>query len=278
MAVFRYTWRTFARELILIGAAIVFVIPFYFLISLSLKSPIDVLTRPFALTDPDFSNYSLAWKGPGAISLGRSLFNSIVITIGSVLGLILIGSLCAYAIMRRGAKASRIYYALFLFGIIVPFQLGIVPVFVAMNNLGLVPSYAGMIILNIGLLMPLTVFLYAGFVRTMPIEYEEAARVDGAGIFRMFWQVVFPLLLPVTGTVAVLTGVITWNEFFLPLVFLSGSDYQTLPVTLYSYVGEHVTQWNLVFASVVIAVAPVIAFYLFAQKILIRGFSGGIRG
>jgi raffinose/stachyose/melibiose transport system permease protein len=89
---------------------------------------------------------------------------------------------------------------------------------------------------------------------------------------------VFPLLRPITGTVAVLTGVITWNEFFLALIFLSGSHYQPLPVSVYQFVGEYATQWNYVFAAVVIAIVPILAFYLFAQKQLVRGFAGGVRG
>ena len=101
-----------------------------------------------------------------------------------------------------------------------------------MTKLHLTGTYHGFILLNIGLLMPLTVFLYTGFVRALPKEYEEAAQVDGAGVLRTFRRVVFPLLRPITGTVVVLTSVITWNEFFLPLVYLSGGERQPLPVAV----------------------------------------------
>ena len=110
-----------------------------------------------------------------------------------------------------------------MLGIILPFQLAIIPLYVGMRHLGLVGSYLGMIVLNVGLLMPLTVFLYTGFIRALPRDYEEAARVDGAGILLTFRRVVFPLLWPVTATVAVLVGIIVWNEFFIALIFLSGS-------------------------------------------------------
>jgi raffinose/stachyose/melibiose transport system permease protein len=279
VGLFRYTRKTFARELTLVLAAFVFFIPVYLLVTLSLKSPGDVFTKPLSPpTDPVFSNFQTAWQGAANVSIGRSLLNSLVITSGTVIGLIVIGSLCAYTIARRPSKMGTATYIAFLFGIIVPFQLGVVPIFVGMRQLHLIPSYYGVILLNIGLLMPLTVFLYTGFVRTMPKEYEEAAQVDGASLFRTFVRVVFPLLRPVTGTVAVLTGVITWNEFFLALIFLSGSKYQPLPVSVYQFVGEYVTRWNYIFAAVVIAIVPVLVFYLFAQKQLIRGFSGGIRG
>jgi raffinose/stachyose/melibiose transport system permease protein len=133
-------------------------------------------------------------------------------------------------------------------------------------------------VLNIGLLMPLTVFLYTGFIRALPRDYEEAARVDGAGVLQAYARVVFPLLLPVTGTVAVLTGIIVWNEFFVALIFLGASRIQTLPVALYSYTGGYAERWNLIFAGVAIAIAPVLAFYLFAQRQLIRGYSAGVKG
>src|SRR5436309_2556077 len=109
-----------------------------------------------------------------------------------------------------------------------------------------------------------------------PGDYEEAALVDGACLLRSYGRVVFPLLRPITGTVAVLLGVIVWNEFFIALIFLSGSRYQTLPVALYSYAGEYVTRWNLIYAGVAISIAPILAFYLFAQRHLIRGFSAGV--
>jgi raffinose/stachyose/melibiose transport system permease protein len=125
--------------------------------------------------------------------------------------------------------------------------------------------------------MPLTVFLYTGFIRAMPREYEEAAQVDGAGAGRTYLRVVFPLLLPVTGTVAIICGLIVWNDFFTPLIFLGGSKNGTLPLAVYSFVGEFASQWNLIFAAVIISLIPIMAFFLIAQKQMIRGFTGGIK-
>ena len=187
--------------------------------------------------------------------------------------MIVLGSLCAYTLARRRGRLSNLIYTGFAIGIILPFQLAIIPLYVAMLHLGLVGNYLGMIVLNIGLLMPLTVFLYTGFIRALPRDYEEAARVDGAGLLRTYSRVVFPLLLPITATVAVLIGLTIWNEFFIPLIYLGGSRDQTLPVALYSFVGDYVSRWNLIFAGVVITIAPILAFYLFAQRHLIRGFS-----
>lgn len=279
MALFQYTWRTFGRELVLVLSAAVIFIPIYFLLTLSLKTPQDVFLDPMSFpAPPHLANYGEVWRGSAGVTFGRAVFNSVVITLGSVLGLIALGSLCAYTLVRRPSKLSTATYYLFVLAIILPFQLAIVPLYVAMRRVDLVPSFAGYIVVMIGLFMPLTVFLYTGFVRALPLEYEEAARVDGASKSRTFIRVVFPLLRPVTATVAVLTSVLSWNEFFVPLIFLSGSEYQTLPVIIYSFVGEYVTRYNFIYAAVVVAVLPVIFFFLFAQRQLIQGFSGGVRG
>jgi raffinose/stachyose/melibiose transport system permease protein len=135
-----------------------------------------------------------------------------------------------------------------------------------------------MIVLNIGLLMPLTVFLYTGFIRALPRDYEEAAVVDGAGTLRTYALVVFPLLLPITATVAVLLGIAVWNEFFIALFFLAGSRAQTVPVAIYSFLGDYAARENLLFAGLVITIAPILLFYLFTQRHLIRGFAAGVKG
>jgi raffinose/stachyose/melibiose transport system permease protein len=274
----RYTLRTFAREIILILLALIWLIPFWFLVIVSLKSSSELFSDPISLPKhPTLSNYSQAWKGTGVVSLGDALKNSLVITVGSVLVLIAIGSTCAYAIGRRAGRLGTGLYLFFVLGIVLPFQLGIVPAYVAVKRLGLAGSYPGMILLYTSLLMPLTVFLYTGFFRTLPSDYEEAAYVDGASRRRTFVRVIFPLLRPVTATVAVLAALIIWNDFFVQLIFLSGSKRQTLPVAVYSFVGEFAAQWPTIFAAVLVSIVPLLGFYLFAQRQLIRGFTGGIK-
>jgi raffinose/stachyose/melibiose transport system permease protein len=147
-----------------------------------------------------------------------------------------------------------------------------------MRHLGLVGNYTGFILLNVGLHIPFVVFLYTGFIRALPRDYEEAARIDGAGILRTYGQVVFPLLLPITATVAVLVGISVWNEFFVALVFLAGSHIETLPVALNLLNGDYTARWNLIFAGVTIVIAPILALYLFAQRHLIRSFTAGAKG
>ena len=275
----RYRRTTLLRELALIVAAAVFSVPFYLLLAIALETTEQTYRAPLSFPlPPHWSNFSQAWNTGGQAELPRSLESSLIITVSSVAALIVLGSLCAYAIARRRGRLGDLIYILFVLGIILPVQLAIIPLFVVMLHLGLVGNYAGMILLNVGLLMPLTVFLYTGFIRTLPRDYEEAARVDGAGVLRTYARVVMPLLRPITGTVAVVVGFIVWNQFFEALIFLVGSRYQTLPVALYSFAGDYVARWNLILAGVAIAIAPILAFYLFAQHQLIRGFSAGLKG
>jgi raffinose/stachyose/melibiose transport system permease protein len=276
---FSYTRKTFARELILLLGAVIFCIPLYIVIVMSLKTNADVFAHPLSLpTDPQLSNFSSAFKGTASMSVSRALINTAIITVGSVALQIAFGSLCAYTLARHTSKLSTGLFFLFVVGIIMPFQLGVVPLYVVMRDAGLAGNYAGMILLYGALFMPFTVFLYTGFIRTLPTEYEEAARVDGASLPRIMLRVVFPLLAPVTGTVAILTGVFVWNEFFFSLIFLSGTNYQMISVAIYGFVGEFASQWNYIMAAVIISILPILLFYLFAQKQLIKGFTGGIRG
>ena len=125
--------------------------------------------------------------------------------------------------------------------------------------------------------MPLSVLLYGGFVKALPAEYEEAANIDGASRLRTFIQVVFPLLAPATGTVATMVGIIVWNDFNTPLIFLGGSENPSLPVAIYAYIGDFHIEWNNIFALLILAMIPITVIYLIFQKKFIQGFSGGIK-
>lgn len=270
--------RIWGKELLALAIALVWCIPYYYLVIISLKPNVEVFTDPMGFPGRlAFENYPEAWQGAMGISLGRAAFNSAVITIGAVTVAIILGALSAFVVARNRKRMGTFLYIFFILGLILPYQLSVVPLFSFMRNLGLVGNLTGLVILYSGLMMPLSVFLYTGFIRALPVDYEEAAEVDGASRTRIFLRVVFPLLAPVTGTVAIMTGLIVWNDFFIQLIFLSGSPVQTLPVVIYSFVGEFSARWNMVFAAVFVSILPILAFYLFAQKQLIQGFTGGIK-
>jgi raffinose/stachyose/melibiose transport system permease protein len=206
------------------------------------------------------------------------LVNSAIITAGSIVGLIALGSITGYVISRSTRRWSKGAYYLFLIAIILPGQLGAVPLYMGARALGLTGSAWGLIILYTGMLLPLSIFLYANFFRGLGTDYEEAATIDGASKSQIFSKVVFPMMAPATGTVTIFAGLIVWNDFFTSLIFLGGSANQTLPVAMYYYIGSLVSQWNSIFAIVIVSMIPILALFLFAQKRFIQGFSGGLKG
>ena len=276
---FRYTKATAVREFVVWIAALLTLLPFYFLVITALKPQEELLTTGTSEppSRPTVENFAEVLTGGGDSNVLLGLFHSAVITLGSIAGMVLIGSLAAYVLVRTTQRWGTITFYLFLIAIILPTQLGLIPLYIGARTLGLTGSMWGMIVLYVGTLMPLAVFLYAGFFRNLPRDYEEAAAIDGASPGRVFFRIVLPLMAPATGTVAILTGLIVWNDFFSALIFLGGSDVQTVTVSMYYYVGSLVSAWNKIFAIVIISMIPILAFYLFAQKKFIQGFAGGIK-
>lgn len=271
----RYRLRTFGLELLMIGAALVFFFPVYVLVNLSLKRPDDTSSPLAPVTDPTLANYGDAWRQGG---LAGALANSAIVTIGSVALIVVISALAAYPLARVTRAWSRLTFYGFMAGMLLPMQLAMIPLYTTMRDLGLLGSVWALVIYYAGLQVPFSVFLYVMFLRAVPREYEEAAEIDGAGPLGMFVRVVFPLLRPVTGTVVILNVLHVWNDFLTPLLYLSGSDQQTLPVALFGFVGQYVSQWNLVFAGLVISIAPVLLVYFAMQRSIIRGFASGLKG
>ncbi|BDP43591.1 sugar ABC transporter permease (plasmid) [Deinococcus aetherius] len=265
-----------AREVGLWVLALIWSIPFFFLIVVSVKPTAELFSSALQLPSRiDLGSYAGAWQSG---HLGSALVSSLVITGGSVLGIVALSSVAAYTLARREGRIAVIMGLLFLIGIVLPSQLGLIPIYSLFKKLHLLGTYTGLILLNVSTWLPLAVFLYTGFLRQLSHEYEEAAQIDGASVWYTFLHVVFPLLRPVTGTVAILSGILIWNDFFNPLVFLSGTGKTPLPVAVYSFVGNYATQWNYVFAAVAIALVPALLFFIFAQRQLIQGFSGGVKG
>ena len=277
---FRYTKLTAVREVGIWIVALIWLLPFYFLIATALKGDQEALTTS-AVAPPSSLNFGAfieVLTAGGRNNIPLSILNSLIITAGAIAGLVLFGSIAAYVITRRTRTWTNLSFYLVLIAIILPAQLGTVPLYIGARSVGLTGNALGMILLWIGILLPLSIFLYASFFRGLTTEYEEAAVIDGATPTQAFFRVVLPLMSPATGTVAILAGLIVWNDFFNSLIFLGGSETQTLPVAMYTYVGGLVSAWNKIFAVVIISMIPILAFYMFAQKRFIQGFAGGLKG
>ncbi|MBN9213333.1 MAG: ABC transporter permease [Microbacterium sp. SCN 70-200] len=275
---FRYTKGIAVREVILWIITACALFPFWILIVTALKPTDQLYTTSAAVpTAIDFSSF-VSVLTDERNNVARALVNSILITVIALAGLLVFGSLCAYVIARSTRAWTKVTFYLVLIAILLPTQLGTLPLYIGAKSLGLTGTIWGVALVWIGMLMPFAVFLYAGFFRSLSTEYEEAAAIDGATPAQTFFRVVLPIMGPATGTVAILTGLIVWNDFFTSLLFLSGSDAQTIPVTMYYFVGGSVTEWNKIFAIVIISMVPILVFYVFAQKQFMQGYSGGVKG
>jgi raffinose/stachyose/melibiose transport system permease protein len=273
---FRYGLRTFALEIVMIAVGLAFLFPVYALVTLSLKDKQQIASAPLGLpTSPTLDNYGDAWQ---RASLGSALLNSTLITVASLVVLIALGSFAAYFLARTASRLGYGLYVLFLLGIVLPFQLGMIPLFKLVDGMGLLGTYQGMIIFYTGIQLPFTVFLYTGFIRALPGDYAHAAMIDGAGHLQAFTRVIFPLLRPITGTVLILNAVFIWNDFFTPLLYLGGSARETVPVRVFAFVGQYVSDYGLVFAGLVLAALPIIVVFLLLQRYVIKGFASGLKG
>ena len=263
--------------LVVVFWSVVVIVPLIVLLSVALKSPTDLLNNPLGWpTQFVWSNFVDAWNNA---SLGQAFFNSVLITSVTLLGLILCGAMAAYPLARFTGPWSQRIYLYFVAGLIVPIQLGLFPLYKEMHDLQLINTYQGAILLYIAVNLPFVIFLYTGFIKTVPRELEEAALLDGAGPMRTFWMIVFPLLTPVTATVAITSTLSTWNDFFIPLIFLQRDGMQTLPLAIFNFVGQYNNNWSLIFASVIISSLPLIVLFLILQRYFIKGIAAGaLRG
>ncbi|WP_131735448.1 carbohydrate ABC transporter permease [Actinomadura roseirufa] len=273
-------WTAF-REVGLWIGALPMLAPVYLVLTTAFRDRSETggstLAPPAA---PTLSNMRRAWTeaGGGTESFSQALFNSVLTTCAVVLLLVVLAAPAGYVLARRGSRLSAVVFGLFTLALIMPIQIGMIPLYAVMVEAGLTGTRVGLILVYLGLEMPLAVFLYTGYFRGMPTAYEEAARVDGARPLRVFVQIVFPLMRPATGVVATLTGLFVWNDFFVALVFTGDTDKATLPVAVYSFVGRFTAEWPLIFAAALLAAAPVLALFAFAQRSVMKGFSSTLHG
>jgi len=257
-------------------ATLIFLIPVYVLINLSIRPPGDLTTGLIPSSRPTLDNFVNAWTES---SLPGAIVTSIVVTGISSVVVILIATMAAYPLARSTARWSNLTFYGFLVGLLLPFQLAFLPLYAIMRDLQLIGTIWSLVIVYSGTTLPFSIFLITTFLRTsVPTEYEEAAQIDGCGPVGVFRHVVIPLLRPVIGTCLILNGVSIWNDFFTPLVYLTGGRQVTIPMSIYQFVGQYASNWPLIFASLIISMIPVLALYLVFQRYVIQGFAGGLKG
>ncbi|AQP42541.1 sugar ABC transporter permease [Streptococcus gallolyticus] len=204
----------------------------------------------------------------------RYLFNSLTITLISVVGLIFLSAMVAYGISRYEFKHETLLSNYFLLGMMFPVQLCVMPLFVIMRNLGLLNTISGVILLYIaGMSFP--VFTLTKFFRNIPASIEESARIDGASDFRIFFQIILPITRPVLFTLGLINGIRIWNDFYIPMVFLSSSSKRTLMLSVYKYMSDFIRNWDLTFAAVILTLLPILLLYILCSRQIVDGATDG---
>lgn len=271
------TWKSYFGEVLMLCLCVIFFIPFYYLLVNTFKPARDATTSPLSFPIKNFTLdlYKEAFR---VINFWSSFRNSIVITVVSVTIIIVIGSMAAYAITRRKNKLTGFLFIYFLVGFMVPAQTTLIPLFNLMSKFKLQNSVLGMIVLYSSW-CNFALFMYRGFLGGVPKDLEEAALIDGANLWKMYWKIVFPLLKPVTTTIVIFDVMWIWNDFMMPYLFISSSENFTLIMEVYKGVGQFANNWTVMLCTMVIVLIPIVIFYLFMQKNIIAGItSGAVKG
>lgn len=248
-------------------------IPFYILITTSLKANNDFSSKWVFPSDLRLENFTEAWS---QASLGTAFFNTIVITAAAAVLLIFFGSMAAYPLARLNTKLNKFIYFFFIGIMIIPPLTALVPLYQLVVDIGMMNTRTVAVLNNLAAFLPLTIFLYAGFIRsTVPKELEEAARMDGANTLMVFFRIVFPLLKPITATVLIISCVFIWNDYQFAIFFLQDESVQTLTVALAGFFGQNQGNLNLVASAALMSMLPMTLLFLFLQKYFVAGLSSG---
>ena len=241
----------------------------------SFKTKQDLLFNTFGLpTEITFSNYDKVIVEDGFFS---NFINSILLTASSIVSLIFFSSMVAYGIARYRFRGKAFIEMYFLIGLMFPIQIAILPLFIIMRTLNLTNSFLGMIILY-SANMSFSVFIFNQFFKQLPGALHESALIDGAGEFTIFMRIMMPISKPVISTMALISFVQIWNDFYLPLVFLTKKSLHTITLAIYQYLANFLAYWNYVFAAVTLALIPVIViFFIFSDQIIAGLVAGSIK-
>ena len=264
---------TATASVILVAFALLTLLPIYIMLSVSLKTPLSGASNPFALPlHPQWQNYVNAFVSMHYL---QSVGNTLIITVSTAVLTIFTASMAAWAIVRYTRRWTRTAYQIFVAGLTVPVFVVITPLYQIMQQLHLLDTYVGIVLAYTALTMPFAVFFFSGFLRAVPAELEEAAAVDGCGIFRTYWSIVLPLLRPATATLSIFIILQVWNDLILPLILLSSDDKNTVTLQVYATIGTHSFSTAQLLPTLVLGVIPLFVVFLFLQRYVVAGISVG---
>ncbi|WP_315071479.1 carbohydrate ABC transporter permease [uncultured Clostridium sp.] len=272
-----YTGKLKILEVLAWLALIIYMTPFYLMIINSFKSRREIFANTTGL--PTIWNYKNYLEAMDRMHVISAFANSIIITICSVVLILLFSSMAAWVLVRDKSRKSKIIFYIFVSGMIVPFQAVMLPLVKWMAKIHFGPfqmlgTHYGLIFMYIGFGVSMSIFLYHGFIKSIPKEVEEAAIIDGCNKWQTYVKILLPLLKPITVTVAVLNSIWIWNDFLLPFLTINGKI-NTIPLAMNNFFGAFSKQWELAMAALIMAIIPIIIFYFFVQKQIIAGIVQG---
>ena len=261
------------RRALLLAYSLLVIVPLLVVIFGSLKTQPQLFADPFLPgSDPQVNNYSDAILNQG---IGQAMVNSIIVTGSSVVLTLLLASLAAFGIARIPGWKGGLIFTFLILGMAIPAQANMIPQRVLFQNLGLLDSLFGLVLINITFTLPVATFIMGGFMKTLPSSMFAASAIDGAGNFRTYLQIALPLSAPSIAATAIFLFVIQWNDLLYPLLFIQSPEKRTLPLALLNFQGQFLTNYPMLFTGVVIASLPIVIAYVFLQRYFVAGMTAG---
>ena len=265
--------HSWLNDLFKIMLGLFYISPFYVCIVYAFKTRMEIVTTGLSFpTSFHLDNFS---KGIEVSGYWLAFRNSILTTLPTAVSILIVCSLASYIIVRSHFRTIRAVYYIFLAALLLPFQAIMLPLVVNLKKIHLLNSSLGFVITKTAVEIPFTVITMSGFIKTVPLEIEEAAAVDGCTRIRAFWHVVLPMMKPICATVFVLNTLYAWNEFQMALIILQKQSMRTIPLLSFYFFSENSTELNLAFAVLLLSMTPIIILYLFMQKYIISGITAG---
>jgi len=258
-------------ELMMLVSTMMVFVPLLIMVFGSFKNPADA--AQFSLSFPKkwlVENYVFVYQAAGIL---KATINSLIVTTLSVSITVICSALAAFTISRKKSRFTHIAENVFLMGMIAPIQ--IITTFGLMKVLNLSGTYIGVILIFSSIQLPWGIFMFTGFIKSIPLEMDEAAFIDGCNAYEMFFRIILPLLKPIVMTTLVMVAMYVWNDFQIPLYFFNSSSRWTLPLTVYNFFGQYYNNWNFVFANLVMVALPITLLYLYTQKYIVSGMTAG---
>lgn len=266
-------WVQSIKYAILIFFTFIFLYPFFLMISNSFKSNAEIFRSPLGLPSSfSLENYIQVWH---TVNFSSYMWNSVYVTAASVFVILFVSSLAAYYLARYDFKWNVYVLFFFMLGLMLPMKLAILPLYLIFLNLNLLDTLTALVIVYVAGGIPLAVFVFYSFFKTLPKELEQSARIDGCNDFQVYYKIVLPLMKAPVATIAIINLINIWNDFFFPLIFVRTDELRTIPMGMLTLFGEYDTQWSLLFAGLTISSLPMLIAFFIASKQFMEGLTSG---